>query len=389
LKANTPSRRATMATFPKSSRPPTYLAQTARLLGLLAALAAFGAAASERSSKAGPARIPRVQIAILLDNSGSMSGLLNQARTQLWKVVNEFAQAKQKGRAVRLELALFEYGDGVKRISPFTSNLDLVSEQLFGMAIRGGEEWCGAVISAAVRELEWSGDPDDLKLIYIAGNEPFTQGPVHFREAIAEAKRKGIVVNTIHCGGDEPTWREGARVAGGSYLSINHNAAVAQITTPQDSELARLGVELNQTYVGYGTKGKASISRQQRMDYSAASAAPAAMAERSVAKAGRNYINADWDLVDATKEGKVKPGELKDEELPEEMRKLSGSEREAFVARKAKQRAELQKKIAELSEERRRYIAEESKKQGKADTTFDTALTRSVREHGAAKAISF
>ncbi|MGH7127061.1 MAG: vWA domain-containing protein, partial [Planctomycetaceae bacterium] len=27
---------------------------------------------------------PRIQMAILLDTSGSMSGLINQARTQLW-----------------------------------------------------------------------------------------------------------------------------------------------------------------------------------------------------------------------------------------------------------------------------------------------------------------
>src|SRR5688572_26515942 len=154
-------------------------------------------------------RIPKVQIAILLDNSGSMGGLINQARTEIWKVVNEFATAKQRGVRPRLEIALYEYGDGVRRLQPFTTELDRVSEKLFGIGVRGGDEHCGQVIQAATNELEWSGDPDDLKLIYIAGNEPFTQGPVKPAVAIEAAKRKGITVNPIHCGGDDASWKQG------------------------------------------------------------------------------------------------------------------------------------------------------------------------------------
>jgi len=112
---------------------------------------------------------------------------------------------KQNGVAPRLELALYEYGDGVKRLQPFTSELDRVSEKLFGISVHGGDEYCGQVIQAATNELEWSGDPDDLKLIYIAGNEPFTQGPVKPGSAIEAAKHKGITVNPIACGGDDPT----------------------------------------------------------------------------------------------------------------------------------------------------------------------------------------
>ncbi len=331
---------------------------------------------------------PKVQIALLLDNSGSMQGLLNQARTQVWRVVNEFAHAKQKGRPVKLEIALYEYGDGVRRLSHLTSNLDAISEQLFGLGIRGGEEHCGEVIQAAVNELEWSNNPDDLKLIYIAGNEPFTQGPVHYETAISGARKKGITVNTIHCGGDEPTWRAGALVAQGSYLMINHNAQVAQIVAPQDAEIARLGVQLNQTYVGYGASGGEALRRQERMDKSAFASAPAAMAERAAAKASTNYKNSEWDLVDATKDGTVKLDKVSDDQLPTELRGKSAAEREAFVKEKAAERARLQKKIATLNEERKKYLSEKSK-EGASDPTLDAAMTESIRTHGEAKAFSF
>ena len=53
-----------------------------------------------------PLRSRRIQIAILLDTSGSMSGLIDQARTELWSIVNEFIFARQKGRQPEVQVAL-------------------------------------------------------------------------------------------------------------------------------------------------------------------------------------------------------------------------------------------------------------------------------------------
>jgi hypothetical protein len=53
----------------------------------------------------------RIQLAILLDTSNSMDGLIEQAKSQLWKVVNELARSKRAGKHPRLEVALFEYGN--------------------------------------------------------------------------------------------------------------------------------------------------------------------------------------------------------------------------------------------------------------------------------------
>jgi len=331
-----------------------------------------------------------VQIAILLDNSGSMEGLINQARTEIWKVVNEFATAKQRGVAPRLEIALYEYGDGVKRLQPFTTELDRVSEKLFGIGVHGGDEYCGQVIQAATNELEWSGDPDDLKLIYIAGNEPFTQGPVKPGAAIEAAKHKGITVNPIACGGDDPTWRAGATVAGGDYLVIDHNSVVATVATPQDAEITRLGQELNKTYLGYGAQGAASANRQQEEDKKAAAAAPAAIVTRSVSKSAKQYDNSGWDLVDGVKGGGVKVGAMKDDELPAEMRGMNEQQKNDYVAQKAKQRADIQTKIQALNAERNKFLAEESKKNaGKAAATLDKAMTGSARKAAEAKSFSF
>ncbi len=75
---------------------------------------------------------PLVQIAILLDTSNSMDGLINQARSQLWKIVNEFGHARQDGELPEDQVALFEYGNNdlaaqagwIRRVSDFTTDLD-------------------------------------------------------------------------------------------------------------------------------------------------------------------------------------------------------------------------------------------------------------------------
>src|SRR6185436_9201473 len=107
----------------------------------------------------------------------SMSGLIEQAKSQLWKIVNEFINAKQNGKRPDLEVALFEYGksslkasDGyIRLIVPLTNYLDKISEELFALTTHGGEEYCGWVIQDAVTKLTWSKQPNDFKAIFIAG----------------------------------------------------------------------------------------------------------------------------------------------------------------------------------------------------------------------------
>lgn len=333
-------------------------------------------------------RIPKIQIALLLDNSGSMQGLIDQARAQMWRVVNEFANAKQKGHKARVELALYEYGERPSRLSNFTTNLDAVSEQLFGMSIRGGDEYCGQVIKNATQELEWSGNPDDLKLIYIAGNEAFTQGPVDPHSAIRDAKRRGITVNVIHAGGMEGSWAAGALAAGTSFMMINHNTKVATVVAPQDAELGALNAKLNSTYIAYGARGRESSARQAAMDVATKAAAPAALAERVVGKGSANYVNSEWDLVDAKKEKKAILGGLKKQDLPSEMQEMNEKEREAYVETKSKERAEIQAQITKLAAERREWLNKEAKS-GPKDSTLDEAMSSSAHRAAEAKAFTF
>jgi von Willebrand factor type A domain len=343
---------------------------------------------------------PKIQLAVLLDTSGSMDGLINQTREQLWRIVNTFATAKKEGRRPRLELALYQYGnDGipaaahhVQKVVPLTTDLDRVSEALFKLSTNGGNEYCGAVISHALGELEWSANPRDLRLIYIAGNEGFSQGPISFREAVKAAIARGIVVNTIHAGteaqGISDSWAEAAKLADGNFLFIDSNRAIARVDAPQDAELARLSTEVNKTYLGYGKRGREAVARQAAQDRNAAAVSPSSSATRATAKASSLYKNDDWDLVDAKKEGKLEDA-LKGE-LPPELQGLSEKERVAVVDQKAAQRSALQAKISQLSQERDAFVQTELKKKAKADTkTMDDALIESAKAQAQKAAFAF
>lgn len=346
---------------------------------------------------------PVVQMAILLDTSGSMNGLIDQARRQLWRIVGEFATAKRGGKVPVLEVALYHYGSPslgaqnqyIRQVLPLTTDLDKVSEELFKLRISGGDEYCGAAIKKAVGDLRWSSRKGDLKMIFIAGNEEFTQGPVNYRDACKLAIERGITVNTIHCGSVEDgvngKWKDGADLADGKYLVINQDERVVHIPAPQDKDLAKLGDDLNKTYVAFGRHGAEGAARQQAQDKAAGGLSAEALSQRNFAKANAQYSAGSWCLVDALKEGKVKLEDLKDEELPEELRKMTKEQRVAFIEGKKKEREGIQAAIKKLSGERDVYVAEELKKRTAAGkgSTLDTAVIQAVREQAAKQQFTF
>jgi hypothetical protein len=275
--------------------------------------------------------------------------------------------------------------------------LDRVSKELFALTTNGGEEYCGWVIEKAVADLKWSDQSKDLKCIFIAGNEPFNQGPKDFRKSCAAAANKGITVSTIHCGdtneGVRTSWAEGAKLADGTYVSINQNEVLPAIAAPQDKELEQLSSDLNKTYLAYGKADKRRdlALNQAVQDANAAKSAPGAAQSRASVKASGLYRNADWDLIDGLKEGVVKKLEdLKEDELPEELKQLKPEERKAFIEKKTAERKELQEKIKALSQAREQHVNAALQKLRVGGTnTLDKAIIDAVRKQATAKEFEF
>jgi hypothetical protein len=345
---------------------------------------------------------PIVQIAILLDTSNSMDGLIEQAKSQLWKIVNEFAKARRDGVAPDIQVALYQYGTPslgvetgyIRQVVPLTDDLDKISAELFKLTTNGGDEYCGMVIQKAAAELKWSDDKNAFKAIYIAGNEPFTQGGVDYHVSCKEAITKGIIVNTIFCGtqaeGASTGWKDGATLADGAYAAIDQNTQIVAIQAPQDKEIAELGTKINTTYLGYGAGGGFGAANQAAQDANAAGAGGGrggAAVERSIAKSSSAYQNGGWDLVDAVNTKKVDLSTVKDEDLPADMQKLDAKGRADYIAQKTKEREEIKTKIQQLSTDRDKYIAEQRQKT--PETTLDAAVLGTVRTQATKNGMTF
>lgn len=335
----------------------------------------------------------KIQVALLLDTSNSMDGLIDQAKSRLWNIVNTLTTLKYNGQAPQIEIALYEYGnDGIRddnyirQVTPLTQDLDLVSEKLFALRTNGGSEYCGAVIRDASANLNWDKDEKSMKLIYIAGNEGFNQGRVDYKEVISKAKNKNIYTSTIFCGdrneGIQTFWQNGASLGGGKYFNIDSDRKVIYIETPYDVRISECNSRLNSTYIYYGSHGSEYKNKQIMQDKNAEVQSAANFVERTVAKSKKNaYKNDHWDLVDKAEKDAGFISSVKEEELPAELKGKSKEEIKKAVATKSAERGKIQKEIEELSRKRQEYIDAEMKKRGNSDSDdLGKAIEKSILE---------
>jgi len=151
-----------------------------------------------------------------------------------------------------------------------------------------------------------------------------------------------------------------------------------------------LNRRLGGTLVAYGgdTARRAVVSKQL-----ASEAAPAAVTADRLAfnlKAGV-AVQGEGELLDALAGGKLKLAEVKKEQLPPELQKLSEAELKAALERKQKERAELQVQITKLNKEREGYLAQERQRiaaSSKADS-FDEKVAQTLRAQAARTGIAY
>ncbi|NTU97731.1 MAG: hypothetical protein HGA62_07970, partial [Chlorobiaceae bacterium] len=293
-------------------------------------------------------------------------------------------------------VALYEYGNNalslssgyVRQVSPFTRDLDRISEALFSLDTNGGSEYCGHVIGSSLNQLRWNSSREGLNMIFIAGNEPFNQGSVNYEAACRWALEKGITVNTIYCGdnrsGEETYWKRGALLGGGSYFSIDSDRMPVDIPTPYDDDLVVLNSRINKTYIPYGRAGKESFERQSAQDMNAAKLAAPVSAARASTKASGLYKASEWDLVDALEDKKITTAKLRKEELPEELRSMSPAQLDAHVQQKKSERAQVKAQIADLGRKRDAYLIEK-RKDTAGEESLGSAIQKNLRTQAEAK----
>ncbi|MCA1617858.1 MAG: VWA domain-containing protein [Acidobacteria bacterium] len=347
-----------------------------------------------------------LEMVFVLDTTGSMGGLIDGAKQRIWGIVNEVQQSPARPN-VRVGLVAYrDKGDAyVTQVLPLTNDLDKVYTTLMEYRADGGgdgPEDVRRALADGVRKAGWSKPDGNLaQIVFLVGDAPphddYVQEPDTLTTT-AEAVTSGMVVNTIQCGADPQTqavWQQIARRGEGQYFRIAQDGGVQTIATPYDARLSELGNRLGATYVAYGGGAgpegerfrESAKAGQNRTETTVAAAAPmTAQAERAVNKA----LNRDayvGDLLQSIENGTVKLEEVKAEDMPADIRKLSAAERRKEVERRLDERKKIREEIVTLKKRRDEYVAAERRKQTGAPNGFDAAVASALKEQLARKGI--
>ena len=352
-------------------------------LGLTLGLAASPAVAA-------PSPAPRVEVAFVLDTTGSMGGLIEGAKRRIWSIARRIGEGKPRPD---LRIGLVAYRDRgdvyVTRVHDLTADMDAVYRDLMSFQADGGgdgPEHVSAALAGAVHRLSWTRGPA-LRVIFLVGDAPphvDYQDGFDYRRHAREAAARGIVVETIQCGDDAATtavWREIAGLAAGHYARIDAQGGMPVRVTPADEELARLNGELSATVVAGGT---AREQAQARTRLDARKTMPAPMAAEAAGYYADSGRLLDKDLVDLPRaEQKKELDALRGAGTgPAELRGKTEAQALDFLRAQKERRAALQDRIKALQARRDAFLKQDGAGQDGFDEQVISALKDQARKMG-------
>src|SRR5262245_9841823 len=275
---------------------------------------------------------------------------------------------------------------------------------------------------------------------------------VKYPETCKQAAERGILINAVQCGTDSActkVWQEISDKAGGAYVQIAQDGATVRVLTPYDKRLAEINAELENSTLLYGSKDKRAEDQKFRLRAldgakadpaksgdpkdtpvvkveapkeaaakpgtvvsvgsgvggfgggtaggppgaggasGPAATAPALAADRAVFNAARETINS-YDLLSALKGGKVKLESLKEEELPEELRKLPKEKRQAYLDEIEKKRDKLREEARDLAKKRDEFTKKKLEEEGKkVKEGFDLKVEELLRKQAKKAGIDY
>jgi Mg-chelatase subunit ChlD len=338
-----------------------------------------------------------LEMVFVLDTTGSMGGLLEGAKQKIWSIINDVMKKESRPNVKVGLVAYRDRGDAyVTQIYPITEDLDKVYTNLMSFKAEGGgdtPENVRKALAEGVNKTGWSQKADKLaQIIFLVGDAPpqTYQDEPDVLKTSAEAINKNMIVNTIQCGNLEGTgdiWRQIAQRGEGKFFAIAQDGGVQAISTPFDAKIAELGNKLGQSYVAYGggegKKGEeyrasaqqVQVANEAQITLDGSSSANADRAMNKVMNS-RAYIG---DLLQDIETNVTSIDQVKEADLPEDLKKLKPAERKKEIEKRLAERKKIREEIVVLSKKRQDFIDAEKLKLGKQDG-FDAAVSTALNE---------
>jgi len=343
---------------------------------------------------------PRMEVVFVLDTTGSMSGMIAGAKQKIWAIANKLKSARP---TPEIRFGLVGYRDRrdayVTRVFGLTGNLDDVYTNLYAFEAQGGgdePESVNEALHRAVRDLQWSTDPEVLRVVFLVGDaRPHMdyQDDVKYPETCRLANERGILINTLQCGrlsGTEQAWREIASLTNGTYGAILQDGGSIKIETPYDQEIIRLNLQLDSTIILYGSKAEQASAAKNKSVL--ASLSSEAMADRSSylgkGEAG-TVMSGRGDLVVELMNGRESVDKLDEKKLAPELQAMAPAARQELIAQKVEERRKLQSELAELVAKRDAAVADKLKSLEGKDGVLELDAFRTLEAQAKEKGYRF
>ena len=338
---------------------------------------------------------PTVEVAFVLDTTGSMGGLIEGAKRKIWSIATAIVDSNPDAD-IRMGLVAYrDIGDEyVTRKIELTTDIQDLYANLLELKARGGGDWPESVneaLDVAVNKLQWTTGGDVRRIVFLVGDAPphmdyaqDTKYPV----TLSVAKQKDIIVNAVlagNAGDTERVWRDIAQNGNGRFIPIPQDGGqIVVIETPYDQDIIILQREINGTVIPYGPRAMQKRTEDQTQQLSKmAAAAPAQASEMA------SYINkrskatseavTGGDLVADVSAGRNSVSTIKEEELPDNLRSMKPAQRLDEVNKQMNQRKALNDRLGTLVTQRDKYLAEARAKAPPKASSFDRVVEDTLK----------
>ena len=339
---------------------------------------------------------PAVEVAFVLDTTGSMGGLIEGAKRKIWSIATAIVDSNPDAD-IRMGLVAYrDIGDEyVTRKFELTTDIQDLYANLLELKARGGGDWAESVneaLDTAVNKMKWSDGGDVRRIVFLVGDAPphmdyeqDTKYPV----TLKVAKQKDIIVNAVLAGNARDTervWRDIAQNGNGRFIPIPQDGGqIVIIETPYDEDIIILQNEINGTVIPYGPRALQRRTEETTRQLSqVAAAAPAQASEMASylnkrAKVNSEAVTGDGDLVADVSAGRTSFSAIKDDDLPANLRAMKLEERTAEISKQMASRKALNEKLAALVAKRDKYVAEARDKAPPKASSFDRVVEDTLR----------
>ena len=335
----------------------------------------------------------RVEVAFVLDTTGSMADLIDGAKRKIWSIASTIVDTNPDAEISMALVAYRDRGDDyVVQTTPLSEDIQGLYGKLVKLEADGGGDTPESVNEAlqnAINDLKWSSGDHVKRIVFLVGDAPPHMDYEQERQyprILKDAQDRDIIVNTVQAGDmpeTTPIWKEIAQYGGGRYMAIPQSGGdVVVIISPYDDEILDLQGELDTTVVPYGRlEQREDVSR--KMEEKAA-AAPAVKLDNSkfyAKRALRKEVITGGDLIGDVRNKAVELDGIAEAEMPDELRDIPKADRKAWVAERLDKRAKMEARMSELIARRDAFVVEEQAKTKtvKNVDSFDRAVEDTLK----------